>query len=149
MSTRKAVSKENFVSIYARAHKKTLTTETAFRKTGVYPLNPSVITTQMMAPSLETLCDAEGCLPLSLPSPVCIMSSVVRQYQQLQEADVNNASDLIAGPSHSRTTLAWHAVAKEAVSELASTSAAFLVDETPINSAHKVPSYFPPPLTPT
>ena len=73
----------------------------------------------------------------------------MRQYQQLQEADVNNASDLIAGPSHSRITPAWHAVAKEAVSELASTSAAFLVDETPINSAHKIPSYFPPPLTPT
>ena len=56
--------------------------------------------------------------------------------------------DLIAGSSHLRTTLAWHAVAKEVVRKLASTSAAFLVDETPINSAHRVPSYLPPPLTP-
>ena len=95
MSTQKAVLKENFVSIYARAHKKTLTTETTqaeFQKTGVYLLNPSVITTQMMASSLETSCDAERRLPLSLPSAVRVMSSVTRQYQQLQEADVNNAS---------------------------------------------------------
>ena len=46
----------------------------------------------MMASSLETSCDAERRLPLSLPSAVRVMSSVTRQYQQLQEADVNNAS---------------------------------------------------------
>ncbi|KIK19723.1 hypothetical protein PISMIDRAFT_658664 [Pisolithus microcarpus 441] len=69
------IDKTNFVSIYARAHKKALTPETvraAFRKTGVWPFNPSVILDEMLAPSFET--SAVGRLPLSQPSPVHAVS---------------------------------------------------------------------------
>ncbi|KII87829.1 hypothetical protein PLICRDRAFT_81106, partial [Plicaturopsis crispa FD-325 SS-3] len=46
-STGKKVTKENFLSIYGEAHVQALTPEvikSAFRKTGVWPFDPSVIT---------------------------------------------------------------------------------------------------------
>lgn len=69
--TRQKVTKENFLAIYGRAHIRALTEETirsAFRKTGVAPFDRSVVTEEMMAPSLETSC--YGNMPLSQPSPV-------------------------------------------------------------------------------
>jgi len=109
-------------------------------------LNPNVITDDMMAPSLETSYDAEGHLPLALPSPVRAMSLAMCQYQNLQD---DNAHEITAGASHSQAAPAWHSVAKEAVEALASTSAAYLVDGTPLNSSHQLPTYLPHPLTPT
>ena len=101
----------------------------------------------MMAPSLETSCNAEGCLPLTLPSPVRAMSSAMCQYQTLQGMDADDTLGFVAGPSHSQATPTWHSVAKEAVEALTSTSTAFLVDGSPISSSHQVPTYLPPPLT--
>ncbi|KIO07587.1 hypothetical protein M404DRAFT_135527, partial [Pisolithus tinctorius Marx 270] len=151
-STQQAVSKENFISIYTATHQKTLTKEmiqAAFWKTGVYPLDPNVITAEMMAPSLETSYDAEGHLPLTLPSPVHAVSPVMCQYHNLQGEEAGNSPEVTAGPSCSQVTPTWHSIAKEATEALASTSAAFLVDRTPMNLSHEVPTYLPPPLTPT
>ena len=53
-----AVSKVNFLEVYAKAHVRAFTKENilaAFKKTGIVPFNPDVITDAMMAPSLETL----------------------------------------------------------------------------------------------
>ena len=52
-----AVSKVNFLCIYAKAHVHAFTPKniiSAFKKTGVVPYNPNFITDVMMAPSLET-----------------------------------------------------------------------------------------------
>src|ERR1700734_3960349 len=51
------VNKENFLAVYGTAHVRALTRKIislAFRKTGVWPYDPSVVTTDMMAPSLES-----------------------------------------------------------------------------------------------
>ena len=69
--TGQKISKMNFLAIYGRAHLRTLTAENikaAFRKTGVWPFNPNVISTEMMAPSKETF--REGHLPIVPATPV-------------------------------------------------------------------------------
>jgi hypothetical protein len=65
------VSKLNFLSVYGRAHVRAFTKANilaAFSKTGIVPFNPDVVTTEMMAPSLET--SISSLLPLALTSPV-------------------------------------------------------------------------------
>ncbi|EPT04069.1 hypothetical protein FOMPIDRAFT_16805, partial [Fomitopsis schrenkii] len=65
------VDKTNFLAIYAKAHVSALSHSTilsAFRVTGVIPLDRSVITEDAMAPSLET--SVEGGLPLAPNTPV-------------------------------------------------------------------------------
>ncbi len=55
--THQKVTKSNFLEIYSIVHIATLTPENikaTFKKTGVIPLNPDVISEEMMAPSLET-----------------------------------------------------------------------------------------------
>src|ERR1700678_2673310 len=66
-----AVSKVNFLGVYAKAHVRAFTEEnirSAFRKTEMVPYNPDVITEAMMAPSLETTISTY--MPLTLASPV-------------------------------------------------------------------------------
>ena len=66
-----AVSKVNFLEVYAKAHVRAFTKENilaAFKKTGMVPFNPDVITDTMMAPSLETSLTTR--LPLNLASPL-------------------------------------------------------------------------------
>ena len=65
------VTKETFLKIYGKVHIRMLTPELiqkAFKKTGVVPFNPDVISAEMMAPSKET--SLEGPLPLAPPTPV-------------------------------------------------------------------------------
>ncbi|KAF8239637.1 hypothetical protein L208DRAFT_1201091, partial [Tricholoma matsutake] len=65
------VSKTNFLAIYGAAHKWALTSDIikmVFEKTGVWPFNRDVVTPEMMAPSLETLC--RGHLPVAPSTPV-------------------------------------------------------------------------------
>lgn len=55
--TSKMISKENFLLVYSHAHQQALKPDliaAAFRKTGVWPFNPNVVTEEMMAPSYET-----------------------------------------------------------------------------------------------
>ena len=69
--TGQKISKTNFLAIYGHALLCTLTAKNikaAFRKTGVWPFNPNVISTKMMAPSKETSC--EGHLPIVPTTPV-------------------------------------------------------------------------------
>ena len=60
------MSKENFLHVYAAAHIRAFTPENikaSFRKTGLVPFNPDIITAEMMAPSLESL--SAGVMPLA------------------------------------------------------------------------------------
>ncbi|THU92506.1 DDE-domain-containing protein, partial [Dendrothele bispora CBS 962.96] len=70
------IKKSNFLAVYGRAHLRALTPENikaAFAKTGVWPYNPNVVTTEMMAPSKET--SSQGSLPVPEPSPVRALST--------------------------------------------------------------------------
>ncbi|RPD80572.1 DDE-domain-containing protein, partial [Lentinus tigrinus ALCF2SS1-7] len=74
------VDKSNFLSVYAEAHMKSLTPENirkAFKKTGVVPFNPDVVTSAMMAPSVETSTRAP--LPLPQASPVRAVAALLMQ----------------------------------------------------------------------
>lgn len=76
-----AVSKLNFLSVYAKAHTHTFTKEnilSAFKKTGLVPFNPDVVTHEMMAPSLETSTSSFLLLPLT--SPVQEIVDLISQH---------------------------------------------------------------------
>jgi hypothetical protein len=107
-STRQRITKQNFVSIYGRAHRKVLTPELvrmAFEKTGIWPYNPNVVTKEMMAPSLET--SSQGHLPLFQPSPVRAVSSMMRQYQKLHR-NFQEASPLTPSPTPASSITLLH-----------------------------------------
>lgn len=94
-STGEKMNKQNFLKIYGAAHLRVLTPaliKTAFRKTGVWPYDPSVITEAMMAPSKETSC--EGYLPIVPPTPIRIVAKLLRDFAQLELKD-----DLDSGPN--------------------------------------------------
>ncbi|GBE84500.1 Pogo transposable element with KRAB domain [Sparassis crispa] len=77
-STGQKLKKENFLTIYRRAHMRAITPETvkaAFRKTEVWPFNPLVVTEEMMALSKETSC--EGQLPLVLAMSVRVIAKML------------------------------------------------------------------------
>ena len=65
------MDKNNFLAIYGRAHVHALTSnniKATFKKTGVWPFNPDVVTGEMLAPSRETSCEAHLPLPLDDPA---------------------------------------------------------------------------------
>ncbi|KIJ96358.1 hypothetical protein K443DRAFT_74193, partial [Laccaria amethystina LaAM-08-1] len=59
--TGKAINKSNFLSVITNTYRQALTPgniKTAFRKTGIHPFNPDVVTPDMLAPSKETSLEA-------------------------------------------------------------------------------------------
>jgi hypothetical protein len=69
------VSKTNFLSVYGRAHLRALTPENikaAFRKTGVYPYDPSVVTEDMLAPAREMAIKHHAIVPMETPVRVLV-----------------------------------------------------------------------------
>ncbi|KAI5987137.1 hypothetical protein EDC04DRAFT_2913094 [Pisolithus marmoratus] len=147
--TRQKVGKGNFLAIYSRAHQKALTPETiraAFWKTGVWPLNPNVVSTEMMAHSYET--SSVGHMPLPQASPVHAVSKAIYEYQLEQHTSAAASDPFCASGGESPDTQ-WHLAANEAAVALASTSASYLVNTTPLTSVNQLPAYQPLPLTPT
>ncbi|KDQ60033.1 hypothetical protein JAAARDRAFT_113007, partial [Jaapia argillacea MUCL 33604] len=72
------VSKQNFLAVYGHAHICALTPtliKMAFQKTEVWPYDPSVVSTEMLAPSIETLC--KGILPLVPSTPIRIIGKLM------------------------------------------------------------------------
>lgn len=66
-----AVKKEDFTEVFGKAFTKAFTPETvkaAFRATGIYPYDPTVITEEQMKPSLATSTKAN--FPLTQSTPV-------------------------------------------------------------------------------
>jgi hypothetical protein len=80
------VTKSNFLAIYGAAHIRALTSETiksAFRKTGVWPFNPKVVTDEMLAPARES--SNQGHLPITPESPVRAIIQLLRDLQPRAE----------------------------------------------------------------
>jgi hypothetical protein len=126
------VNKENFLAVYGAAHVRALTHEiisSAFRKTGVWPYDPSVITTDMMAPSLES--SNRGHLPLAPSTPVCIVSTLICKITDDAENPFMN---------HSPGVPSMNASVGVALRSLASTATGFLVNDSPIRSTSRLPA---------
>ncbi|KAG1882514.1 hypothetical protein F4604DRAFT_1744553 [Suillus subluteus] len=89
----------------------------------------------MMAPSLVT--SSVGHLPISQPSPVKALASIIHQYHEDQT------------PQSTLLTPHWNTLVGQALDDLASSSASFLVSDTPITSRDHLPAFTPTPFTPT
>lgn len=141
------VKKTNFLSVYATAHARALTPETvkaAFRKTGVVPYNPDVITAAMMAPSLES--SVHGTLPLPQASAVQALSEVLIGGTHQHIAGSATRSAVVADPVHTPPRTLPDPRAHTAL--LTSTSASNLVSPSRILPAATPPRYIPVVISP-
>ncbi|KAK7692708.1 hypothetical protein QCA50_004341 [Cerrena zonata] len=77
--------KKNFLLIYRKAHQRIMTKSTiklAFHVTGVWPLDKSVITPDMLGPAKET--SVESALPLVPLTPIHAVAKILRNAIQLE-----------------------------------------------------------------
>src|SRR6266436_103269 len=96
------VTKENFLQIYGTAHLQAFTEKNilkSFKKTGIWPLNPSVITPKMMAPSTITSLDAAAAIPFPLSSPIKKGMSFIRNLCQNTKRSRTDQQDRLDSPS--------------------------------------------------
>ena len=73
-----AINKSKFLSVITNAYVQALTPrniKTAFRKTGIHPFNPDIITSDMLAPSKETSLEAN--LPIETSDAVKIFADML------------------------------------------------------------------------
>ena len=142
------VDKTNFLAVYAEAHAKTLTPENikaAFRKTGVIPFNPDVVTEEMMAPSLAT--SMRSMVPIQQSSAVKAVSEMVIDYVEYQKIQAS------AGESSSRSLATSRSASapifmQSAINSLNTTSAAFLISSSTISSTSVPPMFIPSTISP-
>ena len=89
------VTKSNFLSVYGRAHLQALTPQNikaAFRKTGVYPYNPSVITPDKLAPAHKTAIIHHAIIPLKTPVRVLVNAFTKLEQWRWEAAAARNDS---------------------------------------------------------
>ena len=159
-TTGNAIDKGNFLQVISKAYITTLTPElikTAFRKTGIWPFNPNVITADMLAPSKETSIQSHLPVPTS-SQPVQILATMLRDLQIAGDTPDTDA-DVIsggqrAGPSstrnettvnstrtrHSTRTTTHLEILEGAVAALKKTNLAFLATPTPTTAADPMPT---------
>ena len=145
-----AVSKLNFLSIYARAHARAFTKENilaAFSKTGIVPFNPDVVTEAMMAPSLET--SISSALPLALASPIQEVVDLISHHQARKcrrEDDSSHKEFPQGSPQTPKRTRAVsssspaYTPVRRGLQALGSTSASFLISDSPLASSSCLPA---------
>jgi hypothetical protein len=140
--THNAVDKAEFLTILGKAVDDAFTEERillAWRKTGLHPVDPSVITPEMLAPSKVFALDETFPVPPS--SPIC---GVIAAFKEMH---INSAPPPTAiplpSPSPTRQDFgdlvpssqpSGH-TANQIISNLLTTQASFLVDDNPITSA--------------
>ena len=109
-----------------------------FQKTGVWPLNPNVITDAMMAPSKETSCEAH--LPVEPASPVKVIAKLL---QDLSINDPDDEDDTMDTPPDdellsAETTASMREAVSTALRQLTSTRLAYLVSPSPPSSTSQL-----------
>jgi hypothetical protein len=112
--TGKAIDKSNFLSVISNVYIHALTPgniKTAFRKTGIHPFNPNVVTPDMLAPSKET--SLESHLPVKTSEGAKIFADMLRKLQVTEEveseseasgADPSDSENPASDPSDSETS---------------------------------------------
>ena len=134
-----AMDKSNFLQIYGRAHIRALTVENikqSFKKTGVWPFNPKVITDEMLAPSKQTA--VKGHLPIPADDPATeTLADLIREL-----AIINDNADDTSTPTITSTDMTdptptpllpsekRHQAINKAMEKLAKTKLSHLVTTT-------------------
>ena len=99
--TGRAITKSNFLSVITNAYVQALTPgniKTAFRKTGIHPFNPNVVTPDMLAPSKETSLEAN--LPVESSKEAKIIADMLRKLRALDLEDKSDSDEHTgSGPS--------------------------------------------------
>jgi hypothetical protein len=135
--TGQKVSKTNFLKIYSAAHIRAFTKaniQAAFRKTGLIPFDPSVVTRAMMAPSIETSCQSS--LPLVPSTPIRYINTVFRELSWPRPQNTEN--EMYLAPNDSPTHLV-HIAAAATLHDLPNTNVGFLYSNQPIQSTSELP----------
>lgn len=135
--TGKAINKSNFLSIISKAYTHALTPaniRTAFRKTGIHPFDPSVITPDLLAPSKETSLEAN--LPVETSESTKIFADMLRKLQAIEEvesdtSESDSSEDLDPTDSDSSEDL------DPRDSETSEKNAAEASTSTPTSTAHR------------
>ncbi|TFY67238.1 hypothetical protein EVJ58_g1758 [Rhodofomes roseus] len=141
------VSKTNFLAIYAAAHVRALTSAnilSAFRTTGVIPVNRDVITEDDMAPSLET--SIEAALPFMPSTPVRAITE--RLLLRMAAPSQAEADEPEAGPSAFVGSYASDprrtpspTSSEIALCDLANTQFGYLIHNSPLRSTRPPPTH--------
>lgn len=132
------VSKENFLLVYGQAHIQTITPELvreAFHKTSIVPVDCTVVTLQMLAPSKDS--SHQVISPIIPPTLVCKVTEYL-----LDVLPLGSVQESPTTPSHTHATEHNPAIAfwtRAVASELKETSAAFLFHDSPIKSSTEPP----------
>ena len=161
-----AINKSNFLSVISNAYISALTSgniKTAFRKTGVVPFNPNVITPDMLAPSKET--SVESHLPVDFDVKTSdgakVFADMLRKLRDVEERESEfggtdpsssdsetpdpsekEASPVLepeaatSTPTHRTSTIN---ILEEAVAALKKTNLAYLATHTPTASSDTMP----------
>jgi hypothetical protein len=135
-TTGQKVSKSNFLKIYGAAHVCAFTetnVRATFRKTGLIPFNPAVVTKEMMAPSIEMSC--EGVLPLVPPMPIHFINNMFRELSWPHPNNESTNQPPIVDAQHELVCIA----ASAALHDLPKTSVGFLYSGQPIQSTSQLP----------
>lgn len=146
--TGQKVTKDTFLTIYAQAHLRALSEaniKSAFAKTGAWPFNPHMITTDMMAPSLESSITHTSLLQQT--SPIRAVSRLISQHSRHSTHSQSTSSQTtgIVDTTPPQTSVIpidpvlLEEDNRRALTELASSSASFLISSSPIRSTSNVP----------
>ena len=73
----------------------------AFCKTGVFPFDPTIVTKEMMAPSLET--SIRGHLPIMPSTPIRAITDLLYHYNAKQRQERDAREELSSDESDSAT----------------------------------------------
>jgi len=157
-----AMDKTNFLSIYRKAHIRALTPaniKAAFRATGVWPFNPSVVTQSMLAPSKVT--SAQAYLPVPVPTDPATdaLVTLFRDLAKIGGGGDDTASDSTsipveqeAGPSSGNKqhqdaiNKAVHAMSQSKLAHLLATTSMTHQDVMPTTLPQYIPRPLPQPL---
>lgn len=135
-----AMDKNSFLVVYGRAHVRALTPENikaAFKKTGIWPFNPHVVTTDMLAPSTETSCEAHVPVPPEDPA-INVLATMFRKLAKLN--DTEEVPDVISDGPIAGPSMTKHNVINEAVEGLSQTKLAHLISTTLTTSHDTMPT---------
>ena len=143
------VDKSNFLSVYATAREEAFTSGNiiaAFRKTGVVPFNPDMITEDMMAPSRTS--SSQSILPLTQQSPIRVMVDMIHRQlaRELVAEEEENREDQDSDEGPPTTEV--NSPILVAIEELQLTLGRHLVTKTPPRSTHKIPKFTPYTISP-
>jgi hypothetical protein len=118
--------------------------KTAFRKTGIHPFNPNVVTPDMLAPSKET--SLESHLPVETSEGAKIFADMLRKLRAAEEIESESegtdpSDSENPDPSHHTcsTKRTCINILEDAVANLKKTNFAYLAARTPTTSSDTMP----------